>query len=231
MTEIVFIIPAIERDYDELMSFIKARAVLHGVRYIIKLNYFKQDFPEHLDVEYINMPDDGIYQAWRQALSSISCDTQCYIGFLGVSDRINEVFVQQVLSQKLSHIDLVYGHRNGQKLKNPQNIQLLNRKRIWFDIQHPGLLLRRSLLEDFLHGYFVTVAAQDLELFIRLNEIYDIKPLYINTVQAYMAKDGESYSKNFLRAYLKDWIKIYFVYGVIVKIPAITFFKILMKSL
>lgn len=231
MTEIVLIIPSLERDRNQLISFLESRAIMNGVRYIIKLNYFDDNLPHLMDVDYINMPDNGIYQAWRQALFSISCDTNCLIGFLGVSDRINEVFLEQVLSHKSANFNVFYGHRNGQKLKNPHNVQLFDEKRVWFDVQHPGLLVHRKLFEDFLHGSFITVAAQDLEFFIRLNKGSDIRTLYIDTVQAFMAKNGASYSKTFLRQYLKDWFQIYVTYKVIAKVPFMTFLKILVKSL
>ena len=78
---------------------------------------------------------------------------------------------------------------------------------------------------------YVTTAAQDLELFIRLNKKYKLASLYINKLQCQLGINGISYSKTFLRAYLIDWCKIFIRYKVLVGVPFTVLIRVLFRAL
>jgi hypothetical protein len=231
MNNVVYIIPVIEKDAALLYGFLQERVVMSGIRYIVKSNFPIKNRLQAEDVQYIYKEDTSIYHAWRQALSMADIEYDDYVSFLGVTDRVSSGFVTTVTANKKLNHCLIYGNRANQNFKNKTKLQILCDKRPWFDVQHPGLLLKRRHLNDFIKHQPVTTAAQDLEIFIRLNRVRKLSCFHVDELQCTMGINGVSYSKSFLRSYLKDWIKIYTEYGLFVKIPPVVLLKVLVRSI
>ena len=231
MNNIVYIIPVIEKDAALLDGFLQERVVMSGISYIVKSNFPIKNGLQAEDVQYIYKEDNCIYQAWRQALSIADIEYEDYVSFLGVTDRVSRGFVAAVTAHKRLNYCLIYGNRANQDFRNKTKLQILCDKRPWFDVQHPGLLLKRRHLKDFIKHQPATIVAQDLEIFIRLNRVCKLSCFHVDELQCKMGINGVSYSKKFLRSYLKDWIKIYTEYGLFVKIPPIVLLKVLVRSI
>lgn len=139
--------------------------------------------------------DNGIYDAWNQALTKAKGE---YICFIGADDCFSDEFALSRIFDRLdsnkydliSSKGLFLGFRKSHIIGNPWNYKKLSRR---ITICHPGLMHHRSLFERF--GNFDTKfrIVGDYEFLLRLPP--ETTSLHVDSINVHVGDGGISRSR------------------------------------
>ena len=175
----------------------------------------------------------SIYKAWNIGIDYASNNT--YICFLGVGDRLSELYIEGLYSNiDRYRYDVLFTHldtNKKQKLTSDVNSSLMHWTRLPFP--HAGAFFRKDLFEK--NGKFNEEfkIAGDLEWLLRLNYYArvgknNIKYKYIEKGSVYMRPGGISTGKGkYLSILISETVRAHFLYKTPISIKRILYFVIM----
>jgi glycosyltransferase involved in cell wall biosynthesis len=170
-----------------------------------------------------------IYQAWNLGLECAKKDQ--YIAFLGVGDRLDELYINDILEiiRQKNRYDIFYGSLN---IRSKVRLNVSSSKKDWtcLPFPHAGTFFGKKLFEKtggFDESYII---AGDLEWLLRLNSLsrvgnFSIKYRYIDKGLVYMRPDGISTGNSkYILKLINETFRAHYLYKTPISIKRVLYF-------
>jgi glycosyltransferase involved in cell wall biosynthesis len=172
-----------------------------------------------------------IYQAWNVGVENINGAE--YVCFLGVGDRLSELYVKGVLLNANNNHDVLFSNlcKNNKKMISNINPSMMNWTR--FPFPHAGTFFHKNLFKKIGKFDEIYKIAGDLEWILRLNRFarvkgFDVRYKYIEKGCICMRPGGVSVGEGkHVPVLIRETIKAHFLHKTPISIKRILYFLII----
>lgn len=207
MFDFIIVVPILPKDEIHLILFLNKHSWIKKyngtllVKSQIGLSISSKKMISSYNYFLFEKNDSSLYDAWNQSIDyllNIKINKNFYLTFLGLDDEINIEFILFNKKQiELCNYDFIYGNaisifNNKQRLiKLCSKPKLFSRGPFQYDIVNPGMLNRWSTIKEFKFNTNYSLAA-DLDFYIRIALVREVKFLFTTIIQSKIGSDGIS---------------------------------------